>query len=531
MPWTPRGSLKGPKGDAGAASALTYNEVEFLVSGTFTPPQELLDSGGIAHVLLVAGGGGGGYGGTTDAAQCGGGGGGGEVIQTTYKFTGPTQVTIGAGGGGATSNTVQGADGTDTTIGTLTAQGGGGGGSSGAGTALRDGRPKGSGGGTAVNNSTSTIAGAGGGGGGAGTNGQDALLGAQSSTSIVWYGIAGAGRKGGSGGRGTANDDLRAAGYGGRGVYGFGGGGVGGGGSGVAGWFFSARGADGGGDTNGGNAVANTGGGGGGGSNRGAKATGGNGANGRAIIWWYTGAKGTKGDPGDPSVHLSIGTVTSGTTASATITGSNADQRLNLVLPKGDPGPAGTTDWNGITNKPATFPPAGHQHALQDLTSVGSVANGGVPADSSSVLGYVGTLVRSFTFANIADWIRQRANSWTAVQTFKNIIFPGVADMGNVTGSININFTTGGQKVKATLVGNVTATVQLPGVGEYTFIPIQDGVGGRTLTVTGVRYWLGDGTAPAGSLVPLNTTANGRSFVKFFYDGDNLYVASAKCSP
>lgn len=156
--------------------------------------------------------------------------------------------------------------------------------------------------------------------------------------------------------------------------------------------------------------------------------------------------------------------------------------------PKGDVGAPGATTWAGLTDKATAL-------------------------------------------VEIVDWIRARANSWTAVQTFKNIIFSGVADMGNVTGSINISFTNSGQKVKATLVGNVTATVQLPGVGEYTLIPIQDGTGGRTLNVTSVRYWVGDGTAPPGGLVPLNATANGRTFVKFFYDGDYLYISSGKCSP
>lgn len=65
---------------------------------------------------------------------------------------------------------------------------------------------------------------------------------------------------------------------------------------------------------------------------------------------------GTKGDPG-PSNVLAIGTVTSGATASATITGTSPKQTLNLQLPKGepgasvkgDPGPAGSLSIGTVT--------------------------------------------------------------------------------------------------------------------------------------------------------------------------------------
>lgn len=71
-----------------------------------------------------------------------------------------------------------------------------------------------------------------------------------------------------------------------------------------------------------------------------------------------TGPAGPAGQTGQagPANTLSIGTVTSGTTASATITGTSPNQTLNLVLPKGDKGdPGGTPEvWtfeldNGTT--------------------------------------------------------------------------------------------------------------------------------------------------------------------------------------
>lgn len=67
------------------------------------------------------------------------------------------------------------------------------------------------------------------------------------------------------------------------------------------------------------------------------------------------GDKGDKGDTGDtgaagavgPAPTLTIGTVSNGSSASATITGSSGSYKLNLVLPKGDKGDTGTTGATG----------------------------------------------------------------------------------------------------------------------------------------------------------------------------------------
>ena len=68
-----------------------------------------------------------------------------------------------------------------------------------------------------------------------------------------------------------------------------------------------------------------------------------------------TGPQGPKGDtgatgatgPAGPANTLSIGTVTQGTEAEATITGAAPNQTLNLVLPKGDKGEKGDTGATG----------------------------------------------------------------------------------------------------------------------------------------------------------------------------------------
>ena len=60
------------------------------------------------------------------------------------------------------------------------------------------------------------------------------------------------------------------------------------------------------------------------------------------------GAQGPRGSVG-PANNLAIGTVTKGTEAAATITGSAPNQTLNLVLPKGDKGDKGATGETGAT--------------------------------------------------------------------------------------------------------------------------------------------------------------------------------------
>ena len=58
------------------------------------------------------------------------------------------------------------------------------------------------------------------------------------------------------------------------------------------------------------------------------------------------GPEGPQGKPG-PANIIGIGTVTSGTTPSANISGESPNQTLNLVLPKGDPGTDGVNGQDG----------------------------------------------------------------------------------------------------------------------------------------------------------------------------------------
>jgi hypothetical protein len=85
------------------------------------------------------------------------------------------------------------------------------------------------------------------------------------------------------------------------------------------------------------------------------------------------GAAGSTGAAG-PANTLSIGTVSSGATAAATITGAAPSQTLNLVLPKGDTGSAGVAGATGSVGPQG--PPGSAASATtsaSDLTS-GTVA-------------------------------------------------------------------------------------------------------------------------------------------------------------
>ena len=62
-----------------------------------------------------------------------------------------------------------------------------------------------------------------------------------------------------------------------------------------------------------------------------------------------TGASGGSGETTVINPTITIGTVTSGDTASATITGDSPNYTLNLVLPKGAKGDAGTNGTDGVT--------------------------------------------------------------------------------------------------------------------------------------------------------------------------------------
>lgn len=210
----------------------------FLSSGTFTPTQSLsIDS------ICIAGGGGGG--------KAGGGGGAGSLIYNTGMSVTATNytVTIGAGGGGATSRGTNGTNGSATTFNGTSATGGGGGASN----SVNNGSAGGSGGGAVNNASTGGSANAGtlnggtgyvnvggngnnslgAGGGGSGQAGQQSIspiggIGGNGTTAFSSWGLATntgqvfANTYYYAGGGGGYSDNVATGGYGGGGASGVG---------------------------------------------------------------------------------------------------------------------------------------------------------------------------------------------------------------------------------------------------------------------------------------------------------------------
>jgi len=66
---------------------------------------------------------------------------------------------------------------------------------------------------------------------------------------------------------------------------------------------------------------------------------------------------------------VAVGTVTTGapgSSASVVNAGSSSAAVLNFTIPAGVTGAAGTTSWNALTDKPATFSPSLHSHGYID---------------------------------------------------------------------------------------------------------------------------------------------------------------------
>ena len=89
------------------------------------------------------------------------------------------------------------------------------------------------------------------------------------------------------------------------------------------------------------------------------------------------GATGAQGEPGESNT-LSIGTVTKGDEAQATITGTSPNQILNLVLPKGDTGEDGVTP-NIQVGETTTLSAGSDATVTQTGTPENLVLNFGIP--------------------------------------------------------------------------------------------------------------------------------------------------------
>lgn len=96
-----------------------------------------------------------------------------------------------------------------------------------------------------------------------------------------------------------------------------------------------------------------------------------------------TGSTGPKGATG-PANTLKIGTVTSGSEAGATITGTAPNQTLNLVLPKGDKGDTGPTGPQGPQGVQGEQGPQGATGPQGEIGPVGPQGEQGVQGETGA---------------------------------------------------------------------------------------------------------------------------------------------------
>ena len=115
------------------------------------------------------------------------------------------------------------------------------------------------------------------------------------------------------------------------------------------------------------------------------------------------GPPGERGAPG-PAPAIKIGTVASGTTPSATITGTSPDLTLGLVLPKGDRGDKGETGAPGVVSSASSYVLVGPGRPDTPSTT-GGVITGAEP---------VGAEYRSTDGANVGAyvWMKRPGGKW-----------------------------------------------------------------------------------------------------------------------
>lgn len=138
------------------------------------------------------------------------------------------------------------------------------------------------------------------------------------------------------------------------------------------------------------------------------------------------GEDGEDGAPG-PAPSIKIGTVSSGTTPSATITGTSPDLTLGLVLPKGDRGDRGETGPPGVVSSASSYVIIGPGRPDVPSTTAGTIT-GAEP---------VGAEYRSQDGANVGAfvWMKRPGGKWevTVGDTGARLLTPDVGGSNKVS--------------------------------------------------------------------------------------------------
>ena len=180
-----------------------------------------------------------------------------------------------------------------------------------------------------------------------------------------------------------------------------------------------------------------------------------------------------------------------------------------------------TGTWQGTLHN-STYGGTGINNGGRTIAYAGNVAFTGaftctfnLSAATSVTLPAGGTLL-STTAAALGN---------NNVSGVKNLMLNGDYATTWASNATSVNWSNGQcQTVTLTSSGTITIGVP-PGVGHYQLTVIQNATGGFAATWAGVAAtnWIGLGSAPA-----LNTVANGRSIVNFYYDGTTLTQAMSR---
>jgi hypothetical protein len=237
------------------------------------------------------------------------------------------------------------------------------------------------------------------------------------------------------------------------------------------------------------------------------------------------GAPGADGAPGAAGLSAYEVALTNG------FVGTEAEWLASLVGPEGPPGSGGPTAWDDITGKPTAFPAGGGaggvlsgtfpnpgfavdmatqgranhtgEQAISTVTGLQTALDAKLPQDFSGLTtdpGIDGTEVIPVsggfkaTLSAIFTWFKTQANSWTARQTFKDVVETVYA----ITDGASVDIDPSNGSIQTwTLGANRTPTATNFVAGQGVTLMVDDGSAYTiTWSTVGVTWLTSDGLAP-----------------------------------
>jgi len=229
------------------------------------------------------------------------------------------------------------------------------------------------------------------------------------------------------------------------------------------------------------------------------------------MLWYDT-------DEGYLAIFLNIGSTTQWVTILGGA-GSSTTAWADITDKPASFPPAGhNQDWSTIENTPATYPPSTHGHS--NLLEANFSGFTDKTIDGTETLVFSTRL--KATVQAVLNWILAKANTWTGIQKFRTVIFESEYANGNSGTTKAINWSLS-QKQSLVLNNNCTISQSFPGIGNYQLLLKQDAKGNRSVTWSGVSLYIGGTNQSA-----VNTAANSYSIASIYYDGTNIFLGVSK---